>query len=116
MLFVVSAPIGAPRGDGHLIGGPESTCGPAGHPTESGELRLSESPLQEELLPDVMAPLTAMVAAQRHRQAQNRAEARVRTGTGLWRWFWFGGFEAFPWRFGLPSGSLRFQQTAQSQI
>lgn len=128
MLFIVFSLIGRIRTWTVVIGRSESTCGPARHPTKSWELRSSKSSLLEELLTDVMTPLTAMVAAQCHRQAQDWTRTRVRTRVWqccwiIWfriiSWFrvsWFWGLEAFSGWFSLLFESWCFQQTAQSQI
>ncbi len=74
-----------------------------------------------------MMPLTAMVAAQRHHQAQHCSRTRVWIRIRAWWiswsqiicWLWIGwfrGFEAFLGWFKLLSESWSFQQTAQSQI
>lgn len=95
-----------------LPGQSETTCGPARHPTESWKLCSTESSLQEEMLTDIVTPLTAMVTAQSHRQAEHgtRTTVGVRTRVRFIRWFW--GSEVFLWRFSVPC----FQQTAQCQI
>lgn len=110
MLFAISS----------LIGRSESTRGPTGHPTESRELLRPESSLQKELLPDVVTPITAMVAAQCHCQAQHWARTTTcwcwsKTPSWPWlRWFWWS--EAFMGWFFFLWLSCSFQQTAQSQI
>lgn len=113
MLLILSALIGHILGCSVLSGRSESTCGPAGHPTERRELCRSESSLLEELLTHVMTPLAAMVAAQRHSQAQYRTKTRIRQCCWI---RWFGGFEAFSGRVSFIFGFSCFQNTSQSQI
>lgn len=101
-----------------LIGRSGATCGPAGHTTERSELGRSQAPLPEPTLPHIVTPLAAVVAAQRHRQAQD-GRTRTRTGTGTGQVQirrWVRGFQAFLCRFGGSGICWIFQQTSKGQV